>query len=311
VSRVRGALPAKPSELGRISDRLSFLYVEHARIDRDANAVTVLQEQGVVHVPTAMLAVLLLGPGTRITHAAVSLLAASGCSVVWTGEEGVRLYAGSVMTATSSSLLLRQAALASSQQSRLGVARAMYQMRFPGEDVSRLPLEKLRGREGARVRACYREHAKRTGLPWLRRQYIPGKWRAADPVNQALSAANSALYGVCHAAVLHLGCSAGIGFVHAGHQMSFVYDIADLYKAQVTIPAAFDTAAAHQADLGTHARRAVRDRIRETRLLEQAVADIRSLLGTDGEDYAPRPTGDLWDDAGTVPGGVSYADGAP
>jgi CRISPR-associated protein Cas1 len=307
---MKSALPAKPAELGRISDRLSFLYVEHARVDRDANAVTVWQESGVVHIPAAMLGAILLGPGTRVTHAAVSLLAASGCSVLWTGEEGVRLYAGTVAAARSSSLLLRQAALASNQKTRLQVARKMYQMRFPGEDVSRLPLNKLRGREGARVRSAYRLEAERTGVRWLRRQYDPGKWQAADPVNRALSAANSALYGITHAAVLHLGCSAGIGFVHTGHQMSFVYDIADLYKADVTIPAAFGTVATHNTDIGSYARRAVRDRIRETRLLERIAADIRSLLGvteTETEDVSAQ-AGRLWDGTGTVPAGVGYAE---
>ena len=218
---MKGGPPALPTELSRFGDRLSFLYVEHARVDRDASAVTIWQENGVAHAPAAVLAALLLGPGTRITHAAVSLLAASGCSVAWTGEEGVRLYAGAVSTARSSSLLLRQAKLAGGDRMRLRVAREMYAMRFPGEDVSGLPLQKLRGREGARVRACYREHSQRTGVPWTRRQYDPGKWSSSDPVNRALSAANASLYGITHAAVLHLGCSPGLGFVHTGHQAEF------------------------------------------------------------------------------------------
>src|SRR5437016_5666384 len=98
---MKGALPATATELGRISDRLSFLYVEHAKIDRDANAVTIWQADGVASIPAAMLAALLLGPGTRLTHAAVALLAGSGCTVAWTGEEGVRLYAGAVAASTS------------------------------------------------------------------------------------------------------------------------------------------------------------------------------------------------------------------
>ena len=40
-----------------------------------------------------------------------------------------------------------------------------------------------------------------------------------------------------------LGCSPGLGFVHAGHECSFVYDIADLYKVEITIPLAFELAA--------------------------------------------------------------------
>jgi len=59
-----------------------------------------------------------------------------------------------------------------------------------------------------------------------------------------LSAANASLYGVVHSAVAALGCSPGLGFVHTGHAHAFVHDMADLYKASVTIPAAFDAVAA-------------------------------------------------------------------
>lgn len=310
-----GALPATATELGRLADRLSFVYVEHAKIDRDANAVTFWQAEGVTHVPAAMLAAVLLGPGTRITHAAVALLAGSGCSVVWTGENGVRLYAGAVSAATTSGLLQRQAVLVSGQKTRLEVARAMYAMRFPGEDVSRVPMQQLRGREGARVRACYRRNAEQAGIAWTGRHYDPRNWNSGDPVNRCLSAANSALYGVVHAAILHLGCSPGLGFVHTGHQLSFAYDIADLYKAEVTIPAAFQVAAAGEGELGGRTRRAVRDAVVSARLLPRIAADIRALLGapagdeeTGGGAEDPAP---LWDGPGTVPGGVSYAEEAP
>lgn len=313
---MKGALPATATELGRISDRLSFLYVEHAKVDRDANAVTFWQAEGVVHVPVSVLAALLLGPGTRITHAAVALLAGSGCSVLWTGEEGVRLYAGAVAASTASGLLQRQAALVTGQRTRLAVARAMYEMRFPGEDLAELTMQQLRGREGARVRACYRLWSGKTGVAWHGRQYSVGAWKAANPVNQCLSAANSALYGIVHAAILHLGCSPGLGFVHTGHQLSFAYDVADLYKAEITIPAAFTIAAVGGGDFGGRARRAVRDAIVEARLLPRIAADIRQLLGAPGhggeeeeeeEEAAPGPAAaDLWDGTGTVPGGVSY-----
>jgi CRISPR-associated protein Cas1 len=296
-------------ELGRLGDRLSFLYIEHAIVDRESNAVTIWRADGIASVPAAVLACLLLGPGTRITQAAVALLAGSGCSIAWTGEEGVRLYAGAVTAATGSRLLQRQAALVSGQRPRLAVARVMYGMRFPGEDVSGLTMQQLRGREGARVRACYRDQAALLGVEWKGRRYDPSDWGAGDPVNQCLSAANSALYGICHAAILHLGCSPGLGFVHTGHQLSFVYDVADLYKAEITIPAAFRVAADSGADGGA-VRRAVRDAIRETRLLPRIAGDIGRLLGAPAEE----PGGDtgaarLWDGAGTVPGGIGYGEG--
>lgn len=157
---------AAPGDLARVEDRLATVYVSHARLDRDGNAVTIVRETGVVHLPTAMVAAVLLGPGTTITHAAVSLLADSGTSVLWVGERGVRMYAHGHATNRTARLLLRQAWLVSSPPRRLGVARRIYQMRFPVEDTRSLTMQQLRGREGARVRACYRQHADRTGVAW-------------------------------------------------------------------------------------------------------------------------------------------------
>ena len=155
------------------------------------------------------------------------------------------MYASGSASSRTARLLLRQSWLVSSPQRRLSVARRMYDRRFPDEDTSRLTMQQLRGREGARVRACYREHSLRTGVPWTRREYTAGQaFGAGDDVNRMLSAANASLYGVVHSAVKALGCSPGLGFVHTGHAHAFVHDMADLYKASVTIPAAFDAVAA-------------------------------------------------------------------
>ena len=136
----------------------------------------------------------------------------------------------------------------------------MYLMRFAGEDVTGLTMQQLRGREGARVRAVYRENSRRTGVPWQRREYQPDDFDSSDPVNQALSAAHAALYGVVHAVIVSLGCSPGLGFVHTGHERSFVYDMADLYKADVTIPVAFDVISEGMEDITGTTRRRVRDK---------------------------------------------------
>lgn len=306
---MRRSSPAQ--DFGRFQDRLSFLFVEHCRIDRDNNAVTLIDERGIVHVPAAMLAALLLGPGTRITQAAVNLLADCGTSVCWVGEQGVRLYATGLGTARSARLLLRQAELVTHQRHRLSVARAMYEMRFPAEAVSRTTMQQLRGREGARIRDCYRQHSERTAVPWHGRSYDRSNWLASDPVNRGLSSANACLYGIAHAAIVHLGCSPGLGFIHTGHVLSFVYDVADLYKAEVTIPLAFDAAAAG-GRIERAARIAVRDRAVELGLLRRMAADIRTLLGAgeEDEDLPPDPAPDalqLWDPDSPVPFGCNYA----
>lgn len=312
MSRIPGARPASVTELARAQDRLTFLYLERCIVSRDASAITATDERGTVHIPAATLGALLVGPGTRVTHQAMVLAAESGTTVVWVGERGVRYYAHGRSLARSSRLLEAQAQLVTRRDSRLAVARKMYELRFPGEDVSALTMQQLRGREGARVRRAYRDHATRTGVEWVGRSYRPDDFGDSDPVNQALSAATTCLYGAVHAVVVALGCSPGLGFVHTGHERSFVYDVADLYKAELAIPVAFDTAAQDLADIGGHVRRTMRDRTVEARLLERCVRDITWLLV--GDRPAEDSDGDAWADVvmlwdertGSVAGGTAY-----
>lgn len=310
--------PGAPSpslpELVRAQDRMTFIYLERCVVHRDSNAITATDERGTVHIPAASLSALLLGPGTRVSHHAMMLLAESGSTAVWVGEQGVRYYAHGRSLAKSSRLLEAQALLVSNQSSRLKVAREMYVMRFPDEDVGGLTMQQLRGREGARVRALYREHATRTGISRTRRSYDVEDFSAGDPVNQALSAAHTGLYGVVHAVIVAWGCSPGLGFVHTGHVRSFVYDIADLYKAEITIPLAFDIAARQVTDVGGETRRGLRDLLHGGAFLQRCVADIQHLLLPD-EDPAEIEEGlgddvvQLWDGSRkAVASGMSYGE---
>ena len=311
---MQGAIPPSSSELFRSSDRLSFVYVEHATISRADRAVTFVKEEGVVHCPAASLSALLLGPGTSITHQAMALLGECGTTVVWVGEQGVRYYASGKSVARSSRLLIAQAKLVSNTRSRLAVARMMYQWRFPGEDTSELTMQQLRGREGARVRSVYRQWSERTGVPWERREYDPNNFGDGSPINQALSAAHAALYGIVHAAIVSLGCAPGLGFVHTGNSWSFVYDVADLYKAEITIPAAFEVVAGYTEgmDIGSVTRRAVRDRIRSEKVMERVVRDIQRLLVPEElpEEMLELDVVGLWNEQGEAQrGGMNYSDG--
>lgn len=276
----RGA--ATPRELTRVGDRLSFVYLERCVVHRDDNAITAEDADGVTHIPSATIGTLLLGPGTRITHQAMSVLGESGAGVAWVGEHGVRFYAGGRALTRSSGLVEAQATAWANRRTRLDVARAMYRLRFPDEDPAGRTRQELLGMEGRRLRQCYRRESARTGVPWRRREYHRDDFAAGDAPNQAVTAAAQCMYGIAHAVVAALGCSPGLGFVHSGHERSFVLDIADLYKTDVAIPAAFDAAAEGPEDVAARTRRALRDRINKTRLLDRCVQDIKDLLGYDG-----------------------------
>jgi CRISPR-associated protein Cas1 len=309
-----GTPPPTLRELVRAQDRITFIYLERCIVHRDSNAITAQDDRGTVHIPAATIGALLLGPGTRITHQAMVLLAESGATAVWVGEHGVRYYAHGRTLARSSRLLVAQAAAVSNRNTRLSIARQMYAMRFPGEDTRNLTMQQLRGREGARVRRTYREHSHRTGVAWDRRDYDPHNFAGSNPVNQALSAANTALYGVVHAVIVALGCAPGLGFIHTGNERSFVYDIADLYKAEITIPVAFDVIAADPTDIPAETRRTIRNRMHGNTFLDRCVNDIRNLLLPDSsDDEATRADSwdedqvNLWDESGhDVPSGTNY-----
>src|SRR5690625_1706521 len=142
-------------DVQRVSERITSLYVERCHIDRDDHAVVLVNRERTVRVPSAMLAVLLIGPGTRITHGAVTLLADSGTALCWVGQQGVRMYAAGVGGARSSRILRRQAWLVSRRAERVAVARQMYAIRFPGEDVSGLSMQQLRDRKSTRLNSSH------------------------------------------------------------------------------------------------------------------------------------------------------------
>lgn len=311
MDKKSGAKKTDLKELPKISDRVSFIYVERSKINRQDSAITVSDYRGIVHIPVAMIGLLMLGPGTDISHRAIELIGDTGTSLVWVGERGVRYYAHGRSLAHSTRFLEKQAKLVSNNRSRLGVARKMYQMRFANEDVSQLTMQQLRGREGARIRKVYREESKKHHVEWTKREYDIDDFQAGSPVNQALSAANVALYGLCHSIIVALGMSPGLGFVHTGHDKSFVYDIADLYKAEITIPLAFTLAETIEEgeDIERLARLGLRDKIVETKLSQRIVQDLQYLMEIPEDDQIYLDYIELWDDkTSNVQHGISYTE---
>lgn len=296
-------------------DGWSFLYVDKCRIEQDDKAIALHTVHGKTPVPCAMLTTLMLGPGTTITHAAARVLADHGCLVTWCGEEGIRFYATGMGETRSADNLLHQARCWSDPARHLEIVRRMYEMRFRDELSPSLTLQQIRGKEGMRVRGVYAEASRLTGVPWSGRSYKKDNWYRSDSVNRALSAANACLYGVCQAAIVSAGFSTAIGFIHTGKMLSFVYDIADLYKTETSIPIAFHAAAGPPIGVERRVRTLCREVFTERRLLARLVPDIQFALGLSRQDRERDPRFDgalsgaagLWDGDGAVRGGVNYA----
>lgn len=275
--------------LPKLRDSLSYLYIEHAVIECDQQALLIMQEFGRTFIPTANLSLLLLGPGITITHAAIVLLSQNGCSVVWVGQDGTKFYAHGSGETHQSRHLIQQAALVSNPESRLKVVMSMYQYRFDYVLDPSLSLEQVRGLEGARMKRLYEEMSKKYSVDWQGRNYDRSQWGNADPINRAFSAANALLNGICHAAIISGGYSPGLGFLHTGRMLSFVYDIADLYKSEFTIPAAFQVTGESTINVERRVRETCRELFNEKKLLQRILPDIDRLLNFDRESSETDP----------------------
>ncbi len=277
--------PLKPLP---IKERISVVFVEYGEIDMLDGAFVVVDAKGVrTHIPVGGVACIMLEPGTRVSHRAVALAARVGTLLVWVGEAGVRLYSAGQPGGARSDRLLYQAKLALDESLRLKVVRKMYAVRFGEEPPERRSVEQLRGIEGARVRRSYQLLAHQFGVKWTGRDYNPENWDTSDLPNRCLSAATSCLYGVAEAAVLAAGYAPAVGFIHTGKPLSFVYDVADVYKFETVVPVAFKVAASNPSGNPERAvRLGCRDIFRQTRLLDRIIPDIEMLLAA-GE--IPRP----------------------
>ncbi len=288
---LKGLRPPSPIPL---KDRSSLIFVERAQLDVLDGAFVAINADGTrTQIPIGGLAGIMLEPGARISHAAVVLAARVGTLITWVGEGGVRLYSAGQPGGARADKLLWQASLALDDAARLRVVRKMFAMRFGEEAPSRRSIDQLRGIEGVRVRESYALLAQKFGVKWTRRLYNPKDWAASDTPNRCLSAATACLHGLTEAAVLAAGYAPSIGFLHYGKPLSFVYDIADLYKIETVVPEAFQVAG--QAAKGTlrmaperAVRLACRDSFRRSGLLGKIIPTIQEVLSA-GDLPHPSP----------------------
>jgi CRISP-associated protein Cas1 len=272
--------PLKPIP---IKDRVSVFFLELGQLDVLDGAFVLVDKNGVrTHIPIGGVACLMLEPGIRVSHAAVTLASRVGCLLVWVGEAGVRLYASGQPGGARADRLLYQAKLALDDAARLKVVRKMYSLRFKEEPPERRSVEQLRGIEGVRVRKMYELLAKQFGVTWRHRNYDHTQWGSGDLPNRCLSSATACLYGIAEAAILAAGYAPAIGFIHTGKPQSFVYDIADIFKFETVVPAAFRIAARKPGNPEREVRLACRDSFRQSRLLDRIIPTIEEVLAAGG-----------------------------
>lgn len=289
----------------QLKDSLSYIYIEHAIVEQDAFSIAIITENGRTPIPIAGTTCLLLGPGTTITHAAVRSIADCGCMIVWCGENMRKYYAFGHGDTQSGRNIIHQAKLMCNDRTRLEVVRNMYLLRFPQMQSKDLTLERLRGMEGVRVKQAYKSSSKGYGVPWRGRNYQVRQMDESDTINRALTLAFDFIYSISEAAIISLGYSPAIGFIHTGNARSFVYDVADFYKTDIAIPAAFEAVASAEQNLDATVRKCCRKRIHDTKFLARIAKDIATVLNVPIDENTEEG---IWAGQDVIDYGVNYGE---
>lgn len=292
--------------LTRTEDRISFLYIDKARIEQSEYGIEIIQGKNISEVPITTINCIILGPGTSITHKAVCNISQAGCSICFSGMDMSVFYAYGQPLTNKSKNILMQIKHHEDKKLHLDVIHKMYSIRYPDCRFKTKSVAELRGIEGNKVKECYEYNAKKYDIEWNGRIYKPDDFENQNTVNQYITALNHILYAIVTASIVSLGFSPAIGFIHTGHIQSFVFDIADLYKEEITIPLAFSLA--KDGDFNRHKMlKEFRLQITEHDLMSRIVKDIFSLFNSDN-DISIETELKLWDPKEYVDSGINYSE---
>ncbi len=216
------------------------LYVEDGTL-RFLAAKSDLFAPGDYAIPYQAVSLILMGPGTTVSHDALRIFARHGTLLAAVGEGGVKFYTAPPMGQGRSEVARAHARLWANEKSRLEVARRMYAIRF-GRVLPHRDISVLRGIEGGRVKAMYKQNAEKYGIPWHGRRYNRQNPGANDLPNQALNHAATFVEAAADVAVAAVGALPPLGFIHEDSSNAFTLDIADLWRDEITVPLAFSVA---------------------------------------------------------------------
>lgn len=270
------------------SDRHGLLWLSRGRLSVEDGSLVFsaaqsdLMAEGSYGIPYQGVSIILLGPGTSVTHDVFRLLARHGVLLAAIGEGGVKLYTAPPMGRQRSSLSRRHAEIWAAPSARLDIARRLYAWRF-GAVTPHKDITVLRGIEGGRVKATYQAVASKFGIPWCGRRYDRKNPEGADLPNQAINHAATFVEAAAEIAVAVTGALPPLGFIHKDSSSAFTLDIADLYRADVTIPLAFSAAKRAMEDPSINLERLIRFEearsFRKRKLISDMIEKIQELLG--------------------------------
>lgn len=275
--------------------RVLFIAVERCIIHQNRYALTFQDFSGKIEIPAGQIAVLMLASGTSISSQAVRICAEMGVTIIWTAGGATSYYAHGSPISKSSRIISRQALLHSNLKERTDVSRKMFNLRFPDityEDLKKYSIEQLRAKEGARVKAAYRELALKHGIKWTNRITQIDRIPEIDTLNRAITVGNNILYGIVHSTIIGIGASPALGYIHDGHSHSFIYDIADLYKTEMILPVAFRISKENNnqeppystSKIDALMRKELRELFWKEKIIKRIIKDIKHLLMLENQE---------------------------
>jgi CRISPR-associated protein Cas1 len=274
------------------ADRHGLLWLEFGRLsveDGTLRFVAASSESlaaGDYAIPYQGVSMILLGPGTSLTHDVLRLAARHGLLLAAVGEAGVKYYTAPPIGQGRSAVARTHALRWADPKTRLDTARRLYAWRF-GRVLPHRDISTLRGIEGARIKEAYRLMAERFGIRWHGRRYDRDNPGAADLPNQAINHAATFVEAAADIAVAAVGALPPLGFIHEDSSNAFTLDIADLHRSDLMLSIAFGAVKAVRDGRADSMEREVRRRaakmFRQEKLIPRMIDRIKELLDVDDD----------------------------
>lgn len=262
------------SSIKPLKDRIPFVYIEHSEVSVKGGSLVSFLGGVEVTVPVGDIAVLLLGPGTRPSHAAMKICADHHAMIEFVGEDGFPVYAVTNPYIARGDRLIAQAEANANPKKRLRVAQHLYNNRFKERINPSVEITTLLGLEGSKSKLLYKTTAEQFGLIGFRRQV-----GSNDPVNRCISYAANMMYSAATCAIFCAGFTPSIGFLHEGREKPFACDLADTYRFDVTIPIAMKVAREQPENMYREVRKAIKEEVAKRKLLDQLIKDAVAAVG--------------------------------
>jgi CRISPR-associated protein Cas1 len=266
-----------------------MVYLERAILKNKGGHVIAYTEKEIRSIPVANLAAIVLGPGCSVTTEAIRRSAARGCTLIFTGGDGLSVFAHSAGF-RDARRRVEQGAMHRSKVRRMRQARFLLaernRMITESGDLPRIDATRIAEAKSVNELMLLEARWTRQICFILARKYNVPREFDLRSTTSPLMLVNSFLYAMATSVIASLGLDPGLGFLHGvSRGGGLVFDIADVFKPLLGFELTFACIAN-----GTTSPKQVKAEFlrqaRRKRLQERMVKLLLTLF--DEEDHAAR-----------------------